>query len=240
MREQAAHQARLFTRQTNSGVLSTVSKNLPGYPFGSVTPFMSDSEGRIYFYVSDIAQHSRNMLENSKVSLTLYQQAAQGDQNENARVTLVGDCVKVEKDQQERLIRQYVAQFPAAASYQQAHDFHVWCLDVIRVRYIAGFGKIFWLEKDEWQQNAAPWDEVQETRVIEHMNEDHVDAMTLMLAHHFGIDCQTPKMCAVLTDGCYIHANNARYFLPFAQPCSAVGDIRKALVTLTQNARAAA
>ncbi|WP_448565411.1 HugZ family pyridoxamine 5'-phosphate oxidase [Thalassotalea ganghwensis] len=239
MREQAVNQARLFTRQINNGVLSTVSKNLPGYPFGSVTPFISDSQGHIYFYVSDIAQHSRNMSENSKVSLTLYQQAAQGDQNENARVTLVGDCVKVSGEQQDSLITKYVNQFPSAASYRQAHDFAIWRLDIIRVRYIAGFGKIFWLEADEWQQNAAPWDDAQEQRVIEHMNEDHVDAMTLILAHQFGIDCQTPKMSAVLTDGCYLQTNNTRFFIPFSQPCLSIGDIRKELVALTHNARAA-
>ena len=35
-----AKSARLFLKSGNDGVLSTVSLDLPGYPFGSVTPYV--------------------------------------------------------------------------------------------------------------------------------------------------------------------------------------------------------
>lgn len=55
------------------------------------------------------------------------------------------------KEQSEVLLDKYIALYPEAASYRNAHDFQLWQLDVVRVRYIGGFGKIFWLEQNEWQ-----------------------------------------------------------------------------------------
>ena len=80
MRNQAFADARRLVRALKSGVLSTISKNLQGYPFGSVTPFMSDSEGSLYIYISDIAQHAKNIREDARVSMTVYHQAERGDQ----------------------------------------------------------------------------------------------------------------------------------------------------------------
>ena len=240
MREEASTAAKQFTRKTPVGVLSTVSKNLPGYPFGSVTPFMTDNEGRVIMFISDIAQHSRNLLENSKASITIYNQIDNGDQNENARVTLVGDVKKLSRDEQSEILPEYIAQFPAAATYQQAHDFHLWRMDIIRVRYIGGFGKIFWIEQEEWAQPHKPWTKEQEQGVITHMNEDHIDAMTLMLKEECDVVCDSPMMTNVLTDGCYIRAKGQRVFIPFANVCNTLGDIRKELVALTHKARKAA
>lgn len=55
MREQALNDARTLVFKTHAGVMSTISNNLRGYPFGSVTPYMCDEQGRIYFFISDIA-----------------------------------------------------------------------------------------------------------------------------------------------------------------------------------------
>ncbi|MBE0378154.1 hypothetical protein PPRY_a0791 [Pseudoalteromonas prydzensis ACAM 620] len=49
MRQQALYEAKKLVFQKNSGVMSTLSHNLRGYPFGSVTPYMCNEQGRIYF-----------------------------------------------------------------------------------------------------------------------------------------------------------------------------------------------
>ena len=67
MRSQALADAVKQVRQSQVAVASTISKNMKGYPFGSVTPFMSDSDGKVYLYISDIAQHARNLNEVSIV-----------------------------------------------------------------------------------------------------------------------------------------------------------------------------
>jgi len=41
--------------------------------------------------------------------------------------------------------------------------------------------------------------------MIDHMNEDHQDAMSLILAHHHGIQDDAPTMTGIVNDGFYIH-----------------------------------
>ena len=239
MRNQAVADAKRLVRALNSGVLSTISKNLQGYPFGSVTPFMSDSEGSLYIYISDIAQHAKNIREDARVSMTAYHQAERGDQNEEGRVTFVGDAVELSEQEQEVQLKRYTALFPEAESYKQAHDFNLWRIDVKRVRYIGGFGKIFWLEKDEWEAPASPWDIVSESGMISHMNEDHQDAMEAMLAHHTGELDPNVIMSGVVADGCYLQSMQKNVFIPFPFICESSTDVRKALVALTKEARLA-
>jgi len=240
MREQALSEAKQLVRHATSGVLSTISKNMAGYPFGSVTPFMLDSEGNAYFYISDIAQHSKNMAQDAKVSLTVFVAAAEGDQNENARATLVGDCHKVTNTKQKEMIKQFVTHFPESKSYEKAHDFAIWKLEVKRVRYIGGFGKIFWLEQNEWVGSSKPWTEEQELQVVEHMNEDHQVAMIDIL-NSMGVSVNNHiQMLSVHTEGCYIKADERLVFVTFRRECRAMDDIRVELVKLTKLARKSA
>ncbi|MEW9797290.1 HugZ family pyridoxamine 5'-phosphate oxidase [Alteromonas sp. CYL-A6] len=239
MRERAMSEAKLLLRQSDTGVISTISKNLQGYPFGSVTPFISDSQGNIYLYISDIAQHAKNMQADSRMSLTVFRQGEHGDQNEQARVTLVGDGNIVDGDKHDEVLARYIRRYPDAKSYEQAHDFNIWKITVKRIRYIGGFGKIFWLEQQEWVADEAPWDAQAESGIIEHMNDDHQDAMTLILRQATGILDEQVVMSGILADGCYLYSQGKNHFIPFNEVCRAPGDARKALVALTQAARAA-
>lgn len=239
MRTQALTDAKALLRGCETGVISTISHNLRGYPFGSVSPFISCSEGKLYFYISDIAQHAKNLEKDSRMSLTVFHQAEEGDQNAHGRVTVVGDAAPIKGDKAKHILEQYVRRFPEAETYKQAHDFNVWEMDVVRVRYIGGFGKIFWLEQEEWNAPASPWSFEAEKNMIDHMNEDHQDAMSLILAHHHGIQDNAPIMSGVVSDGFYIHSNNKNYYVPFENTCTKHEDVRMALVKLTNRARKA-
>lgn len=240
MRTQALAEAKLQVRKSHVAVVSTLSKNMAGYPFGSVTPYMSDSNGKIYLYISDIAQHSRNLNEDSKLSITVFSQSDSGDQNEHARVTIVGDASVVEGDAHDELLDRYIKLFPEAESYKQAHDFKLWQIEVKRVRYIGGFGKIFWLEKEEWDASDAPWSKAEADGMVKHMNEDHQDAMTLILEKHAGIRDDNVIMTDIVSDGCYLYSGKRNYFVPFDVSCVEKSDARKQLVKLTHQARAEA
>ena len=96
--EQAAAARRLL-RCVDSGILSTMSQELSGYPFGSVTPYAMTHEGRVAVYVSGIAQHARNIRLDPKVCLTVTAQRS-GSENQQAlaRVAVVGDAREVPVD----------------------------------------------------------------------------------------------------------------------------------------------
>jgi putative heme iron utilization protein len=238
-RDIALNEAKGLIRSSETGVISTISHNLRGYPFGSVSPFISCSEGKLYFYISDIAQHAKNLQKDSRMSLTVFHQAEEGDQNAHGRVTVVGDTSVIGGDKAEQLLEQYVLRYPESESYKQAHDFKIWQMDIVRVRYIGGFGKIFWLETEEWNAPASPWNANAEKHMIEHMNEDHQDAMSLILAQHHGIENNEPTMSGVVTDGFYMRSGTRNYYVPFENVCQVQGDVRMELVKLTKRARKA-
>lgn len=240
MREQAAFEARTLVRQSHVCVISTISKNLQGYPFGSVSPFMTDNQGRLIFYIAGIAQHSRNLSEDSRMCATVFDAAEQGDQNAHARVTVVGDAAPVPQEESELLLASYERQYPEAISYRQAHDFQLWRMEVKRVRYIGGFGHIFWIEQNEWQLEAPQFSLEDEARMVEHMNEDHRDANQLILKLIHNIDADEVVMTTLVSDGCYLRANEKNYFIQFETPCRDGMSVRKELVRLTKVARSQA
>ena len=41
------------------GTFSTQSLSVPGYPFGSLVPYVVDSRGNLVILISDIAEHTK-------------------------------------------------------------------------------------------------------------------------------------------------------------------------------------
>ena len=66
-----------------------------------------------------------------------------------ARLTILGDLQRVESEP--LLLARLTRQNPELASYLAMSDFAIWRLWPRRARYIAGFGKMGWLEGEEWE-----------------------------------------------------------------------------------------
>ena len=69
MSTHAIRPARELLLKEYRGVLSTLSKSMPGFPFGSVVPYCLDAEGRPLLLISRIAQHTHNLQKEPKCSL---------------------------------------------------------------------------------------------------------------------------------------------------------------------------
>ena len=72
MSVKAGKHARELLLKEYRGVLSTHSKAMPGFPFGSVVPYCLDAEGRPLILISRIAQHTHNLGQDAKCSLDVY------------------------------------------------------------------------------------------------------------------------------------------------------------------------
>lgn len=239
--------ARIMLRQEHSGVLSTVSVNQAGYPFGSIVPYMINSQGQVIIYASDIAQHSKNMQADPRVSLCVHD-ATEDDSQASGRVTILGDAhADVVSDYD---IARYYALFPQAVAYKEAHDFRFYAITPTRVRYIGGFGKIFWFEKDEWLDEYISLDDV-ETGAIAHMHEDHLDAVAAIMGaalkaagkESIGKEntvqsLQSHSLVSIFHDGVHVYDGKQLCFVPFEASLTASDELRSAMVALTKSARA--
>ena len=59
-------------RSTNAAILSTISNKYEGYPFGSFITYVTDQNRSIFIYASDLAEHTKNILNNSKACVTVF------------------------------------------------------------------------------------------------------------------------------------------------------------------------
>ena len=77
MSVEAAKHARELLLKEYRGALSTQSKAMPGFPFGSVVPYCLDEQGRPLILISRIAQHTHNLRKDPKCSLMVGERGAE-------------------------------------------------------------------------------------------------------------------------------------------------------------------
>jgi putative heme iron utilization protein len=200
-------EARKFLRSTRSGILSTHSVKFDGYPFGSVAPFVLDQNCQPIILISTIAEHTKNIQLNPKVSLLAF--AGEEDLQAGARLTLLGEVSKIFKEQDANLRARYLRYLPQAASYFDMHDFAFYRIHIHQARYIGGFGKMSWLSDVDLREgiNAANSPLAsQENSIIEHMNQDHVHSMLSYCRYYHKLEADHAQMLGIDYDGFDVEA----------------------------------
>lgn len=136
-------ESRRLLRGRRFGVLSTQSKRIAGYPFGSVVPYMVDHDATLVILLSRLAEHTRNIEADPRVSLTVFEEGA--DVQARSRVTVVGDCTKIPLGDPVR--DRYLRIHPRAADHLRL-DFDFHRIEPVAARYIGGFGAVQWVNGD--------------------------------------------------------------------------------------------
>ncbi len=234
-----ATEARQFLRSTRSGILSTYSAKYDGYPFGSVAPFVLDHAGNPIILISNIAEHTKNITANPKISLLVF--AGAEDLQANARLTLLGEAVLIDKSADELLRARYLRYLPQAETYFDMHDFAFYRIQPTYVRYIGGFGKMSWMEADNVAAPANQLAEI-ESGILAHMNTDHADSLLTYCKHFHGIEPQQAEMIGIDCDGFDVRIHdtaNASQILRFTfeSPVTDAASARAALVTMAKTSR---
>ena len=219
---------RLF-RSSDTAVLSTISKSSDSYPFGSFVTFASSTHRELVIYASDIAEHTKNILHDPRACATIFSAATDGDKQTSERLSLIGDLVKVETDDQKSYESRFIKFLPESKEYSRMHGFNFYKLNINKARWIGGFGQIGWLDIADWITKTPAWKE-DELSMIKHMNDDHHNVVFSALNANFGIADQDAKMLALCTDGYFVLSEDQRYFIAFEEPCYSAGAVRAALV----------
>lgn len=232
-RERALEDARRLLHTHADGVLSTQSSDMPGYPFGSVMPFCLDRNGMPIIHTASIAQHSRNMRHDPKVSLIVFDRGAP-DLQSAGRLTLLSEASPLEDDDEDARER-YYRYFPDARDFNATHDFTFWRLAPRRLRYIGGFGLIYWFTPADLLI-ANPFAPADEAGMVQHMNADHAAAMRSYCAHDAIAlaDDVTPSLAGVDRLGFHLRLGERLVRLNFTAPVASAADARREFVALAQ------
>lgn len=189
-----AERARTLVSIARIGSLSTHSRKVEGFPFGSMMPYAADELGRPIFFISTMAMHTQNLHQDARASLLITQPDSAGDPLGAARVTLLGATAEVPAAEVRDL---YLSRYENARYWQEYTDFAYHRLDVSSVYFIGGFGVMGWVPAEEYT-SARP-DPLAETaqEIIRHMNADHADSLLLIARRFAGEAATEASMTAV-------------------------------------------
>jgi hypothetical protein len=217
-----------------NGVLSTIAseEDISGYPFGSLTPYAIDKNGEAIILISEIAQHTKNILSDPRVSLTVVETMT-GEVQAKGRFTYLGKASKVDENEVLDVSNRYFALHPESKEYFNAHGFSFYRIKFEKGRFIGGFGKIFWINQEELLlKNHFTIEE--ERSAIEHMNNDHqkaifkyLDKLNLKISEE-----ENPLIARINPFGFDIRVKENLYFYPFPELLESAKDLRNAFKTL--------
>ena len=219
------------------GVLSTHSVDVEGFPFGSVTPYCLDREFIPNILISSLAQHTKNIVANNKVSLLISSTSHKTNKQAEARLTYLGIAQKVEDSQD--IKARYLSYFPGARDYFKTHDFSFYKILPVRLRYIGGFGKIYWIEKENLTVKNI-FQAEDEQQIVLHMNQDHQHNLKDYARFYLKLsisDTDEVKMCGMDQFGLDLLINETRKRVDFKTELTQVNEARSVLVQMAKEAK---
>jgi putative heme iron utilization protein len=192
-----AERARTLVHLARTGALSTLSRRLPGHPFGSVMPYTPDERGRPLVLISGMAMHTRNLEADPRASLLVTQPGRADDPLAAARATLVGEARRLAAPDLSAARARYLERHPEAGAWADFDDFAFWRLEVAEIYFVGGFAAMDWVGAAAYA-DARP-DPLAEgaAGIMEHMNRDHADALLVFARVLGGITADTAEMVAV-------------------------------------------
>ncbi|TRZ90208.1 MAG: pyridoxamine 5'-phosphate oxidase [Rhodocyclaceae bacterium] len=168
--------------------LATLSAAVPGYPFATSVPFATDEHHRPLMLISRLAEHTQNLIADSRASLLVARELGGG---EIARVSLVGNVDQVELSP--LLSARYLRFHPEAERFMQLGDFHFYRIDPLRIRVVGGFAQAGWL--DGKQLLDAPHISLEdEIRLIEEVQPSLPNGIALLGVDAYGADYSSETM----------------------------------------------
>jgi putative heme iron utilization protein len=230
--------ARSLLRRSRQGALATLMAG-SGDPYCSLVNVASHADASPILLISRLALHTKNILGDNRVSLMLDERAA-GDPLEGARIMLAGRAEEAAPDQAETLRRRYLNAHPSAETFVEFKDFSFFRIVPSNAHLVAGFGRIIDLKPNQFLTDISDAAGLLEAEqgAVEHMNEDHREAMNLYATRLLGADSADWTCTGCDPDGLDMRAGAATLRLDFPERVTSGTELRKMLVRLAGEARA--
>jgi heme iron utilization protein len=232
---------RSLLRSVRAGTLATLDRNT-GHPFASLVNVANDADGSPLILVSRLSTHTANIEVDGRASLLLAQ-AGKGDPLAHPRLTVLGRFVQVRRDSADdaRVRRRFLARHPKSELYAGFGDFAFWRMTVASAHLNGGFARAADLaaadvltEVDDAADLLAA-----EADAVAHMNADHAEACRLYAVKLLGEPDGAWRITGLDPDGADLALNDQTARLAFPQRVAGPEQLRKTLVALAAQARAA-
>ncbi|MFN3399608.1 MAG: HugZ family protein [Ferrovibrio sp.] len=235
-----AQQARAVARACKTASLATTMSGQNSQPYASLVLVAFDHDAAPILLISRLAEHTKNLIGNDRVSLLCDGTADFAEPLTGPRVSLLGRAVKTEEP---RHRARFLARHPSAEMYAGFGDFAFYHLAIERAHLVAGFGRIHWLDDYLYPGETQALIDA-ESDILEHMNSDHADAVQLYASRLLGKSGDGWSLCGIDAEGCDLIRTEddqagelAR--LNFGKAIATADEARAELVRLVKQARTA-
>ena len=181
--------ARDLVRRHDRAALATIFRTDPtatpprrlatGWPYVSLVLSATDLDGNPLLLLSDLADHSRNLAAEPRLSLLYDGTRGLAEPLTGSRLTLAGQA---ERSDHSRHRRRFLARHPGAALYADFADFRLYRVRVERGHLVAGFGRIHWLGSDELLVPEPDWRALAEAEpaLLGRLNAEHASILAAL------------------------------------------------------------
>jgi putative heme iron utilization protein len=221
-----------------AGALATLAPS--GFPFSSLVAVASDPAGAPILLLSSLSAHTQHLLADQRASILLAR-SGKGDPLAHPRISLVGRMVRAEPGpEREALKARFLARNPKSALYADFGDFAFWRMAVESVHLNGGFAKA---ATYEWPEVAVDLAGAQslieiEAGALEHLNNDHADALALYAEKLAGEPAARWRATGLDPEGLDLAAGDLSARISFDEPVRDPAQLRALLAALANKARA--
>jgi putative heme iron utilization protein len=227
-----AEAGRRLLRRCGRAALAT---SLRGAPYASLVLYAVDHDASPLLLLSDLAQHSRNIAFDPRVSLLIDGTAELPDPLAGPRLTVLGTAEAVAD---RRLRERFTARYPESRVYAGFADFKLYRVAVARGHLVAGFGQIVWIDgSDLLFSQASTAIAAAEPAIIARVNEHLGETLAGCIARlgHGGVGW---RATGCDPEGLDIRSGAAIARLEFVAPVSNADAVAAALAQLAGSAGA--
>lgn len=235
--EQGVREARALIR---GAVSATLASSAGGQPFASlVTPAPAPDLSPL-LWLSTLSEHTRHLAAEPRCAL-LFTGAAEGPNPQTApRVTVTGLAEQVPEGEVPALKARWLARHPYAVLYADFADFGLWRVRIGGALHVGGFARAERIKAGELAPDPTALEAIAaaEAEIIQHVNDDHSDAVAAIAQGLLGGDPGDWRLVAVDVDGCDLSDGNRSVRLAFLTQVSDAGGVRAALIRAAREGRA--
>jgi hypothetical protein len=238
---EAIRLAKTLLRGARFGALAVLEPQT-GAPLASRVGVATDIDGTPLILVSMLSAHTGALLADPRCSLLLGE-PGKGDPLAHPRLTLVCQATRLERGSNEhaRAERRYLNRNPKAKLYAGLGDFSIFRLEPEHASLNGGFGKAYLLDRANLLAGGPVAEALvtSEQPAMDHMNTDHLDAITLYALHFARAAGDGWTVSGIDVDGMDLVSgdNICRVFFP--QPLAVARELRPVLVDMVKTIRAA-
>jgi heme iron utilization protein len=237
--DEARALAKNLMRTVRSGALATNDAET-GMPFASLVQVGTDLDGSPIILTSQLSVHTR-LLEADPRCSVLLSAIGKGDPLAHPRLTLLAKAQRLEResDEAQNIRRRYLLQHPKAELYVDFPDFAFWRLDVASGSLNGGFGRAYRMAKEDLLADLSELFDFYdfEAQAIEHMNDDHADAVALYATQLCGAREGAWRLIGIDPEGIQMALGDEILRLPFPKALTGPHEVRPMLIRLANEAR---